>query len=184
MTARKPRQKEYEKRLAKLTDMKGKAGLAAYDRATLIAALAQDQEYQTDNELSTPTKVYKSLNPYVEDLCISAKQMHLLLQHYPDRAQWGSGRLQAMLNEMMAALAEAKKDDAKPRKHATLQQVAELEAQIAELEAQLAEAKEQIKQKDELLSEKEAENTEIRTALTKAEGKLELLMEERAAAAA
>ena len=172
------KKKEYEKLLERLEKLQGESGGKAHDRATALLAVFHDAEYRVDKELATDKDVAATLDPLVNDLCLSFQELRAMLEHYPLRKQWEGGMLKKMHTDMMAAIA-ANKDEEEPKKarrSATVYQVEALEKEKKELQQQLLAANKQI-------ATLQDENKKLTTELAKAEGKLDLLKEDREKAA-
>ena len=89
--------------LIKVRELVGEAGVAVYDRATLLSQVFGDLAFVADcNE--DQGKAADRLDEYTNDLCLTFLELRQLLKHFPKRAQWKSGKIRRMYDEMVQAI--------------------------------------------------------------------------------
>lgn len=135
----------YKKLLIKAERLRGKGGEAAYERAKILVAVFNDTDFRLDNGNIDDFKAAEALDDYVQDLCLSFRQLQDLLTYYPEKAQWSEGKLRSMHDEILSQRSTPEKA-VKPRRSASLAQVQSLEKENEQLAYQLKKAQKRIKQ--------------------------------------
>lgn len=97
----------YKKLLIEAKRLVGQAGLAAYDRATLLNKVFEDPAFRADTGAVDDYALGEVLDAYVSDLAVDFMELKNLLDHFPNREAWGTGNLKRMRVEMIAARREA-----------------------------------------------------------------------------
>jgi len=129
-SAKKDSRPRYVVALEQARAMMGQSGLVAFDRATLLVGVFNDAQWRAKLDNLDDFGLAEILDEYLCDLCLRFHDLRRLLEFYPRRSQWASGKLADMYDEMIEAGIKVPEREAKrTRQTATL---AELKALIAE----------------------------------------------------
>ncbi len=77
--------------------------MAVYDRATLLSQVFGDPAFLADCS-EDQGEAADRLDEYANDLCLTFLELRQLLKHFPKRAQWKSGKIRRMYDEMVQAI--------------------------------------------------------------------------------
>ncbi len=130
--------KTYKKLLLKCLALRKQGGKSAFERTKLLVSVFENQEFRLDNGNLDDFKLAEVLDQYVEDVFLDEENVFLklkaMLDHFPNESQWESGKLRTMYNEMLESRLLPTKE-VKPRKAASLAQVADLKNQLRQEKA-------------------------------------------------
>lgn len=86
--------------LIEAKELMGQSGCAAFDRAVKLAAVYRDPEFTADCDRDR-TVPSDRLSEFTNDLCLNFLELLALLEKYPERQQWATGKLRQMYDVMM-----------------------------------------------------------------------------------
>jgi hypothetical protein len=155
-------QRGYRKLLLEASALRSQGGKSAYERAKLLTAVFDDQDFRLDNGNVDDFGLAAVLDQYVDDL-LSRHPFLLLkamLEYCPDESKWEEGKLGSLIKEMREAGQEPQRD-VKRRHKITLKQFAELE--------------EKFKREQTRVKQLQKENAELKEELEKAQKRLKRL---------
>lgn len=113
------------------------AGNLAFERATVLVALYNDNEFRADCA-QRRVNPEDELDALADGINASFLELRELLVHYPSKGQWSAGRLRLMYDKMVKDIRTVR-DATKPRD--TRPEVDKLREQIRLLQKELVAAK-------------------------------------------
>jgi DNA-binding transcriptional MerR regulator len=172
MNATKPIQNDsmppYKKLLLQAQEMRGQSNGMIYDRARILCQVFDDGEFREDNGNIDDFRLAEILNNYIDDLGFDFLDLRSMLDKYPDRESWVSGRLKRML----AAIREKRES---PVRRATLR------IPITETRKQLSRQLENLKREKTIIaSSKTDEIIRLKDRIAELEEEVERLTRENA----
>jgi len=159
----------YKTLLLNARKLRGKSGVKAFDRASILCTVFDDGEFRQDCGNLDDFRAAELLDEYVEDLALGFLDLRAMLAHYPRRQQWADGRLSKMLREMVKATETALPSAARPPRMAIAETRKQLEQQLEE--ARREKAKIEYAKHDEIaqlklrIVELETENANLRARI-------------------
>jgi hypothetical protein len=144
----------YKKLLEQAAQLRGQGGVGAFKRTKLLVEVFDDRDFRLDNGNIDDFKCAAILDTYVEDLALQFFDLRAMLEVFPKRSDWEQGKLRTMHQTVQDRRPRPERA-VKPRKCATVAEVAALKDENKRLKAQLAAAQKRIKELQE-------ENTRLR----------------------
>lgn len=164
----------YKQKLLAAKQMMGQSGLAIYDRLLLLVEVYNDKDFRTDHGNIDDFKAAEIMDGYFSDLFgLGFLQLRSMLEHYPERKQWETGRLRIMWNDILKTkqAADAKVNERKPVKVAVRERVsAKDHHEIVQQYAQ-AEAKAETAQREAVAAKTELETLRAENIVLKEENR-------------
>jgi len=169
----------WQEKLVEVRKMQGQSGLKAFERARLLNEIFEDQAWRDRATLADDDKAMKLLDPEVEDLCLSFAELRSMLNFYPNREVWGSGKLWTLFKEMRQAQEDAGKKNAeeKPARKGPVARVEyeKLEQEKKEVEYKVKQLNDAVAQERDEISQLRRENADLREQLAEARGRIKQL---------
>lgn len=172
------KQNTWQEKLVEASKLRGQSGLAAYRRILLLNEVFNDVAWRDRVGLSDDDKAMRTLDEYVDDLALTFAELRAMLDFYPSKEVWGTGKLMSLYREMREAQAAASRLDGDERpqhkriKKADFEKLAEEKQQVEYKVKQLTETVQQ--ERDEIIQLRR-ENASLREELAEARGRIKQL---------
>jgi hypothetical protein len=140
----------YKQILLEVKKLQGQAGVAAFDRITLLVQVFEDKDFRADQGDFDDIRAGEFLSDFCEDLSLNFWQLRAILEHFPNRDSWGGGKLATMHATMLEDKAAAQ--DCEPKTPRRSVKVADYDRVVSEAES-LRLANEELKEVNERLTE-------------------------------
>jgi len=148
----------YKMQLLEARKLRGKSGVKAFDRAKILCAVFDDDEFRAECGNLDDFRAAALLDEYVDDLAVGFLDLRAMYKYYPRRSSWREGRLGKMLREMLRAN-ETVIPAARPPRVATAETRKQLTQQLEEARREKARLKQT--KEDELIAFRQTKETEL-----------------------
>lgn len=168
----------YKKLLLEAKELRGKSGLAAHRRATILVSLFDDADFRADIGASDDFVVESFLDELVEDLVLKFLELRAMLAEFPDSSDWNDGKLATLYAKAEERIRTRKPERETPARsvtRVTREQYDALKAEKQDAEARLAFVERQSTQATSALSKLQQENQELRLENERLKGRIEEL---------
>jgi hypothetical protein len=105
----------WKQKLLQARQMRDNARAAAYDRVRLLSEVYEDSEFRLEFGNRSTEKIAAILDDYVDDLDYDFLELHAVLRHFPDRADWEKTKISRLYQQVVDAGNRQAAEDKPPR---------------------------------------------------------------------
>ena len=105
----------YKNLIVELRQMRGTAGIAAYERATKMMSVFNDAEFLSTEAAGDIHKAIRLMDDLCQDMALDFSELRALLKYRPKRDQWKDGKLKTMYDEVVSEMGRELAASRKPK---------------------------------------------------------------------